>query len=60
MEFGPLDISRPLALLALWYRRARTRAQLARLDAAALCDIGISEIERRAECARWFWQGTES
>lgn len=50
---------RLLALLALWHRRVRTRAQLARLDAAALNDIGIDEDERRAECELWFWQGAD-
>ncbi|NIY80106.1 MAG: DUF1127 domain-containing protein [Rhodobacteraceae bacterium] len=56
-QFGPFRLTRPLALLALWHRRAHTRAQLSRIDAEALRDIGIGEAERRAECVLWFWQG---
>lgn len=41
--------------LGLWWRRARTRRQLAELDARALADIGLDESQRRRECARRFW-----
>ncbi|QFT61767.1 DUF1127 domain-containing protein [Roseivivax sp. THAF30] len=58
-EFGPFCLTRPLALLALWHHRTRTRAQLSRLDAEALRDVGIGEAERSAECALWFWQGAD-
>ena len=55
----PISPLRPFPRLALWYRRARTRAQLARLEAAALRDIGVTEAERRAECRLWFWRGSD-
>lgn len=55
--FGPWAESG--SVLALWWRRARTRAELSRLDEAGLADIALSEAERRAECARWFWQGAD-
>jgi len=50
---------RLLHRLALWHRRARSRARLARLGPEALDDIGLSEAERRAECGLWFWQGRD-
>ncbi|WP_444460868.1 DUF1127 domain-containing protein [Rhodobacter capsulatus] len=50
---------RPFHVLALWRRRAQTRARLAQLGAEALCDIGLTEAERRAECGLWFWRGTD-
>lgn len=33
----------------------RTRAHLAHLDAAALCDIGITSDQARTEATRPFW-----
>jgi uncharacterized protein YjiS (DUF1127 family) len=45
-----------LALLRLWWRRARTRRHLAALDSARLADIGLSESERRNECEKPFWR----
>ena len=45
-----------LTVLRLWLRRAATRRQLARLDAHLLGDIGLSPIERDAECRKWFWR----
>ncbi len=39
-----------------WRRRSRTRRQLFVLDARQLHDIGITEADRRQECAKWFWQ----
>jgi uncharacterized protein YjiS (DUF1127 family) len=41
---------------AAWPRRARTRQHLREFDAEQLVDIGLSEAERRRECAKWFWQ----
>ncbi len=57
--FGPLQWLQLVTILSLWHRRMRTRAHLARLDEAGLRDIGMSEAERRAECARPFWQGAD-
>jgi len=41
----------PLALLSLW----RSRRALARLDARALSDIGLSRADAAAEAARPVW-----
>jgi uncharacterized protein YjiS (DUF1127 family) len=53
-RFPPL--SAIAAVLALWRQREHTRRALAALDARALADIGLSENDRRRECARWFWE----
>ncbi|TKD13765.1 DUF1127 domain-containing protein [Rhodobacter capsulatus] len=58
-QLGPFGTLRLLHRLALWHRRARSRARLARLGAEALDDIGLSEADRRAECGLWFWQGRD-
>jgi uncharacterized protein YjiS (DUF1127 family) len=49
-------VTRLAAVLAAWRRRARSRRALAHLGAHELRDIGISEAERRYECAKPFWQ----
>ena len=41
--------------LALWLRRARTRATLRDLDARGLKDIGLTPEARQHECVKWFW-----
>lgn len=43
------------ALLALWHRRATTRAALRELPPERLRDIGLNEAEARLEAARPFW-----
>lgn len=40
----------------IWLRRYGTRRQLRRLAPHLLDDIGLSEAQRRRECAKWFWQ----
>jgi uncharacterized protein YjiS (DUF1127 family) len=45
-----------LDLLSAWRWRARTRRQLAMLDANGLKDIGLSVSDRRIECAKPFWR----
>ena len=40
-----------------WRWRARTRHQLAQLDTYGLKDIGLTESDRRIECAKPFWRG---
>ncbi|EIK55057.1 hypothetical protein YO5_19887 [Stutzerimonas stutzeri TS44] len=45
-----------LALLRLWQQRARSRRQLAQLDARLLADTGISPSERQEELRRPFWR----
>jgi len=44
------------ATVAIWRRRMSTRAVLRELDEHLLADIGRTEKERSAECAKWFWQ----
>ncbi len=36
--------------------RLKTRRRLRDLDARLLADVGVTEVERRRECAKWFWQ----
>lgn len=42
--------------IAAWQARARQRAELARLDARELKDIGISRAQAEAEAAKPFWK----
>ena len=44
-------------MVRTWSRRSATRRRLRDLDARDLDDIGVTECQRRRECARWFWQG---
>jgi len=44
-----------LKTVAIWARRARTRAALAKLNNAALEDIGISHRAARIEANKPFW-----
>ena len=39
-----------------WIERSRQRAQLARIDASAIQDLGISRADLEAECRKHFWQ----
>jgi uncharacterized protein YjiS (DUF1127 family) len=43
-------------IIALWLRRIATRRHLRALETHRLDDIGLSEADRRRECAKWFWQ----
>jgi uncharacterized protein YjiS (DUF1127 family) len=43
-----------------WYVCARSRRHLAELDRHMLKDIGLSEADRRRECARPFWHAWET
>jgi uncharacterized protein YjiS (DUF1127 family) len=47
---------RLFAAVAQWQRNARTRHQLAKLDARALADVGISPSERYQELEKPFWR----
>ncbi|MDO9412126.1 MAG: DUF1127 domain-containing protein [Pseudolabrys sp.] len=42
--------------LTLWLRRITTRRQLRALEAHRLADVGLTERQRRDECAKWFWE----
>jgi uncharacterized protein YjiS (DUF1127 family) len=42
-----------------WYVCARSRRHLAELDGHMLKDIGLSEADRRRECARPCWRASE-
>lgn len=44
------------ARLALWYRRATTRRELAGLDGHRLRDLGLDPVDAQREAAKWFWQ----
>jgi uncharacterized protein YjiS (DUF1127 family) len=44
------------AIAAIWRRRMSTRAALRELEPHLLADIGKTQEERSAECAKWFWQ----
>lgn len=46
-----------LALVRLWRARCRQRAQLARLDARLLRDIGVTPADAEREINKPFWQG---
>ncbi|MCY1559657.1 hypothetical protein D9M68_967140 [compost metagenome] len=57
----PLTAPRRLAsklfrLLHQWRQNARTRRQLAELDARQLSDIGISHSDRQEEISKPFWR----
>ena len=41
--------------LSDWRWRARTRRQLALLDANGLKDIGLTRVDQQMECAKPFW-----
>lgn len=47
---------RLLALLRLWYHRARSRSQLRELDERLLRDIGISRETARFVADKPFWR----
>lgn len=44
-----------LKAVAIWASRARSRAALAKLDSAALNDIGISHRQAAIEANKPFW-----
>ena len=43
-------------ILRTWRQRYQSRARLARLASHQLDDIGITEAEREAEVAKYFWE----
>jgi uncharacterized protein YjiS (DUF1127 family) len=45
-----------LALLRGWYRRARSRHELAQLDARLLRDIGLDPAQALHEASKPFWR----
>jgi uncharacterized protein YjiS (DUF1127 family) len=48
--------SRLYCRVAEWYRRSRSRRQLARFSPAMLRDLGITPAEREEECNKPFWR----
>ncbi|PWC27358.1 hypothetical protein CR165_18070 [Pseudoroseomonas aestuarii] len=52
-------VPRLRVLLALWHRRATTRAALRTLPPERLRDIGLSAPEAQREAARSFWEDGE-
>jgi uncharacterized protein YjiS (DUF1127 family) len=53
---GRVALWRMLRRLVLWQRQWVTRRALADLEAHRLKDIGLTEVERRTECAKFFWK----
>nr|WP_298165424.1 DUF1127 domain-containing protein [uncultured Pseudomonas sp.] len=49
-------LHRLLAALQQWRHNARSRRQLAKLDAYLLSDAGITESDRLAEISKPFWR----
>lgn len=49
-------VARLGAIFREWRRRAHSRAELARLGAHELRDIGLSPADRAHECAKPFWR----
>ena len=49
-------VTRLWALLATWQRRARERAELARLTPERLHDIGLSAEQIAEEASKPFWR----
>jgi uncharacterized protein YjiS (DUF1127 family) len=45
-----------VALIGIWYERARQRTHLAALDARMLRDIGVAPDEAERECNKPFWR----
>ena len=45
------------ATVRVWCHRARTRRELAELDAFQFADIGIARHEAQAEAQKPFWRG---
>ncbi|WP_424136264.1 DUF1127 domain-containing protein [Roseomonas chloroacetimidivorans] len=50
-------VSRALALLLLWHRRAATRRTLSELPPERLRDIGLTKMDAALEASRPFWRG---
>jgi uncharacterized protein YjiS (DUF1127 family) len=48
--------ARIMALIAACIERLRGREKLREMDSRGLADIGCTDVERRRECAKWFWQ----
>ena len=46
----------PVAALALWRQRRRTRRHLGTLNDRELADVGLSRTQQRVECTKPFWQ----
>ena len=54
-EPGLRALDRLYSYLAEWYRRSRSRAELARFPPRMLRDIGITAGDRERECGKPFW-----
>ena len=53
----PLDVTQKWAkIVSLWWRYARTRRALNRLDDRMLADIGITREQAKKEAAKPFWR----
>jgi len=58
--YGRITFNPGLAALrsrmSRWCLRRRTRGHLRDLETWRLDDVGLTEAQRLAECARWFWR----
>lgn len=52
---GMTGLRKLVTLISAWYWDAKTRRELVGLDARELRDIGLTEYDRRRECAKPFW-----
>jgi uncharacterized protein YjiS (DUF1127 family) len=52
----PALVRRGIETLAVWRERARSRAELAALDARQLADIGLSTADAWTEISKPFWR----
>jgi uncharacterized protein YjiS (DUF1127 family) len=46
----------PKRLMIQWYRRARTRRDIALLDERTICDLGLTPGQLRFEASKPFWR----
>lgn len=49
------EIAKVVPMVRVWNHRAKSRRQLAKLNAVLLDDIGLSAEQAHIECAKPFW-----
>lgn len=52
----PLGVRPLIRLFILWYQRAVTRRRLQQLDARALADLGLNQVDQYREGGKPFWR----
>jgi len=43
-------------LLGVWLCRSQGRRELREMTPQRMCDLGLTELQVRAEARKWFWQ----